>query len=578
MSDEWEDVSDQWVDVSAPQATTVDDSYSGRLSNPENWRDLASGGLRGFAAIAELPDMLLTGHSGRVSGAIGQLVQAITGDPQAMEYGKETGVGAVGSMLPLAPTALASVPAAIGYAATSAGAGIGREIGNKAGVGGLGEFIGALSPTAFGLVKALTTKGVPSMLGLNKIDPEILSTPEVQRSLQLAERMGPGEYGYLNKPAAKITNAGQGTVDAIELVNQRAKMLPENIAAQLGADAGDTAVEKALSEQFNKAVPQLIKKGVFDNVEDVGGLAQKTQDRLAEINKERMALLEDFEPKARQQMRVNRAARLDENDAMGVVSVKSPEIQSAIEELNGRVKKLSQTELAGGKAEAIQKTAQSIIGDLKRKPVTPRVAVEMQQNLNEVRRDLLREFDSLNIAKKIDGNTPGNLGSLEASIEAVSTLQRAISKALDTAVKPLGGKGKQFADLNSEYGALKSLEDMTDKFLRGTAKGRATRDPTRIVQNSGAESLLPSAFSPQREAQQWAVSKLWKALTDNPGDSLKRAQAIESRDADAVKNIQDLLYLNKSPVNLPQGGYDPTTEALVRALLGGAAPAAVESQ
>jgi hypothetical protein len=424
----------------------------------------------------------------------------------------------------------------------------------------IGGGIGAVAAPVIAAPVALTGKvatkvgqAVDYLFPKAAADSESLVLPQVQRALGFAER-----EGFLNQPLEKMSSIGKNTEQAIGIINQRAANLGDNIAAQLGAEAGDTAVEKAVAAQLKKAMPDLIESGIFQKADDMTGLAGLADEGRAAVNAQRSQLAELFDQEF---AKLNAGGKAAE-DMIGVVSSKTPEIQKAVSEIEGRVAKLSQNELSQPIAESLKNTTAGILRDINSgrinktgEPIGPSRVIEMQQNLNEVRRNLLKEFDSLTIAKKIDGNTPGNLGSIEASIEAVSKLQKALSNSLESSVETLAKRTGTaipkdiFTKLNERYGALSSLKDVSEKFLRGTAKGRAVRDPTRIVQNSGTEQVLPSVFS-QKQVAGSLLNQAIKKAGDAPTDAVSRAARIENRDSYALKNIQDLISLHASPAEM----------------------------
>lgn len=523
----------------------------------------------GAAALRSVIPEALTSAFGKTPyGNYDQELAAIRGGEKdwAKSHPYQSGLSGLTGILASAPALPSKIAETAGLIpklgqALLEGAGYGGLYGFGSGEGGTANRLeSAASGAATGAIAApaLTATasgigGLAKLIGRLKNPGEVpisnLESPEVQTALNLAERTN-----MLNQPAAETTSIGQGTKQAIELVNKQAQSLPENIAAQLGADAGDTAVEKALSQQFKKALPELMDSGIFQDVKSVPELAEKASSQIDQINLDRQQAAKYLEAAASSLNKgKNRTA-----DMVGVITSDTPEIRQAADALRKRIDKLSLNELSKPIADSIENTQNSILNDLRptsTKPITPSRAVDMQQNLNEVRRNLLREFDTLNIAKKIDGNTPGNLSSLEASIEAVSKLQNALSNALESATKQVADKTgldiapDMFSKLNDQYGAFRALEDMSDKFLRGTAKGRAVRDPTRIVQNASTEQVLPSAFTPRKFLEHGALKKLAQYL-DLPNEALRRAQNVESRDTDAISNIQDLIALNRSPVNL----------------------------
>lgn len=444
---------------------------------------------------------------------------------------------------------------------------------NRALSGGVGAAVGGtLSPLLTALIGGAGA-GVKYLQGVQDV-----AQPETQAGLKVAEGMD-----LLNKPAEDIRSSysiGGGTEDALQRVAERSQSanLPDNIAAQLGADGGDTAADKAISEQFRKAVPELVDSGIFQKVEDVPGLVDAAGSRLKDINAERAST----------------AAQLDslvapsveggfKNPGVGVINSQTPEIADAAQALTTRIAKLDKSTLTQPIKEGLSSTLDIIKNDINRGGgLKPSDAIDVMQNLNEARRSLAREFDTRTIAARADGNTP-NLGSLEASIEAVSKLQKGISNALEGSVENLSNANglnipkDYFTKLNDEYGALKSVEDLGDRFTRGTRKGLSVKDPTRVVQNTSTDSPGNVFLKPGASVLGTIKDTLSKAL-DAPNATLKYATSVDNRNAQAIQNIQGLLSLNKTPMSAPD---TPTLDKLLSALSGaqsGVVPVGVAAQ
>lgn len=162
-----------------PELSGIDLAVS-RLSNPDNWRDLASSGLRGLGNLgdfaASAADWITPGQQDipKPSGYLEQLAQAISGDPKAMRYGEGTGLGSVGEMIPgiATPASVESIPAALMAGSSAIGAGVGREVG-----GAPGEFIGSMAPTAVSLAAPMLAKALSGTA-----DEFLKSAMNVQRS------------------------------------------------------------------------------------------------------------------------------------------------------------------------------------------------------------------------------------------------------------------------------------------------------------------------------------------------------------------------------------------------------------
>ena len=544
----------------------------GNGTESQSFARMLSGGLSQWIPFG---DEIVAGGAGAIDAVSGgpgydQRLEDIRNYQAAYNKASPTGgiVESLPAMLALPSMGLVNKAKGVvqtGKALATEGGAIGALFGFAGGEDGLynrainslfGGGIGAVAAPALAAPLALTGK-LASKIGQVSdylfpkaaADANSLRLPQVQRALSFAER-----EGFLNQPVDKLSSIGNNTSQALNVINQKAGNLGDNIAAQLGADAGETAVEKAVSFQLKKAMPDLIKSGIFEKADDVAGLAGLADEGRAAVNVQRSELAELFDQEF---AKLNAGTKVAE-DMIGVVSPKTPEIQNAVLDIQSRISKLNQNELSQPIAESLKTTTSSILRDISSgrinktgEPIGPSRVIEMQQNLNEVRRNLLREFDSLVVAKKIDGNTPGNPGAIEASIEAVSKLQKALSNSLESSVETLAKRtGAEipkdiFTKLNERYGALSSLKDVSDKFLRGTAKGRAVRDPTRIVQNAGTEQVIPSVFS-QRQAAQSLFAEAVKKASDAPTDAVTRAARVENRDANALKNIKDLISLNKS--------------------------------
>lgn len=584
------------------QVETEDAAPSPALLGTDNPSPLLSAGRAATGALTRfLPfgDEISAAGSAAISSLFGnenfssaydRKVEEVRGWQDAAKEASPVASGAIDVSGALALPNIGLVSKAKGFGQTAKalateGSIIGALFGIDAGEGGIenrvtsgaqGALTGAAAGTVLGGGLVAAGKGVAGLAGLfekylpSSAGRSALQDPQIQRALQFAER-----EGYLNKPASEVTSIGKGTSQALDLVQKKAKNLGENIAAQLGANAGKSNYEKAMAEQFSEAVPELVKSGIFQkagNVEELMGLAGA---RLDEINNLRTKAAQALDT---QVLALNKADT-PIKDMIGVVSTKSPEVQDALKELNLRMTKLNFNELSAPIANGIKSTTESIVRDItpvlkdgvKEVPLLgPGRVVTMLQNLNEVRRNLLKEFDTATIAAQITGNTPQNLGAMKASIEAVSKMQNALSNSLEGAVADLLRVSDSsvspglFSKLNKEYGALKALQDMGDKFTRATAEGRAVRDPTSIVQNTGADQVISSVFSPKKAAE-GAAANILRSFKDDPTDILMRATSVENRSSNALKNIRDLISLSDRPAPLyrvPQKDLSPAIQRL----------------
>lgn len=161
------------VSIQAPssgeQTSPVEHTPGSALRNPDNWRDLASSGLRGLGntadflqAVAGYANPFTVGEQAiglkqKPSAGLERLAQAISGDPNVMKYGEETPLGAVGEMIPsVLQPGVAPARAALSGGAAMLGAGVGRKLG-----GAPGELIGSLAPTA---IEAIARRLAPVLL------------------------------------------------------------------------------------------------------------------------------------------------------------------------------------------------------------------------------------------------------------------------------------------------------------------------------------------------------------------------------------------------------------------------------
>lgn len=566
MSDEWVDVTDQWVDVSeryiapvtTPEAPAVqpDNSFSYRLRN--NLAAAANAAMpfadEGAAALRSV----LPGYQGydeELAAIRGQEKQYSAEHPYQALLSSLLGVGAT---IPAIPSKVSTAGNAIARTIQAAKEGslLGALYGYGSGEGGvinraeesgksavLGGGIGALSNALLEVPRAVTTwrQGAAQ-----------LAQPETQTALEVA-----GDLGYLNKSPDKIRRMGEGTEQALELVTQKSQNLDEAIASQLGANAGDTATEKALGKQLRDGMSTLRESGIFEQAGDVPELVQAANRRVGVINGERAQTAETLDKLAGSNVRIG---------------YKTPEVANALTDLNKRVSKLNLSGFADDIAEGIKTSVAQVKNDLmKRGGLKPSEAVDYMQTLNEVRRNLLREFDTANIAKSMEGNSK-NLGNLEASIEAISKLQKSVANALDDVAGKLSPDlpPNYFAKLNEEHGALRALEDIGEKFQRGTFKGDAVRDPERIVQNQ-QRPILSNAFGGARRVGADLWDKLTHSLLDKPNDTLLNAARNQDRNARSMRVIQGLLELDRNPISQTPAaapGWDELMKVLLQAQSG----------
>ncbi len=518
--------------------------------------DEASAGLR--AGIVNPIRAALTGSS---SPSYDEELAALRNEMK--EYRKQSPATATiaeigGSALPaiasggmsLTLPRIAGIGAASG-AAYGFGAGEGG-IEERAKGAAIGGAMGAAIPSAISRTKQLVRPAMSKIAGkaasmTNPVaDSAILQHPGAQAALRIAERQG-----FTNRPVSQITKVTPAVQDAVNTVSSQASQINNAIAAQLGADAGDTAVEKALSKDFKRAADRIVSSGILEKAGTVEELKTLTKQRLVTLGqaRERAATQLDsiFE-------RVN-SADTPRDRMIGAVSRR--DLAGPIKELQKRVGELENTKLAQPISSGIKSTMRSILSDLAPPSdgktealMSPKRILNMTKNLNEVRANLMKEFDSSNVARVVDKNSP-TYAAYQGSIEAISKLQQGLYRALENKVDELSRVSGQniprdiFTEINSEYGALRALESMSDKFLRGISKGRAMRDPTRIVQNAGSEQILPNAFTP-RSAITHGLSSLGNRIFDRPNDALRRAGAVERMSGNAMSNIHDYIQMSQS--------------------------------
>lgn len=570
----------------APKTPVTSDILAGGISQ------FMPFGAQALAGVATAADKL--GVTGQDADYSRRLEQARTAQKMYNENSPDSGVGESilgNAWLPikkLAPGAgllkrLANLEAhGAGYGALFGLAGDDGSLSDKLGSAGEGAVRG-LEYTPL-LAAPFAAAGLGAR-AVGKLSEKFLpgpaaeipaGDPQTTRALQLAQRMGPGDNGFLNKPADEIAASGKldtGGAQAIDLVNAKAQNLHDSIAAQLGSDGGQTSEDIALAKQFDKAGPELVKSGIYEKSGNVNELLANAKDRDGQINNERKVASQELDDATRnlnakwlrQESLPGSEFTQKPTSLPGTITANTPEIQTAVAELDARISKLNQTELAEPIAKGLQETKDSVLRDLqptledqknpgaapKWKLISPKQVVEKIQNLNEVRRKLQREFDSNTVASREKGNTPNS--DLGASIEAVGTLQKALQDSLGRAVNEINAKAgtkidpELFNSLNSEQSAMKSVQDLGAKFQRGTAEARSVKSPTRIQQNANATTTR-SLFTPTsaRSMAEFADSAVSKAR-GLPNDALKSAQAVESREGDALKNINDLISLNKNP-------------------------------
>jgi hypothetical protein len=446
----------------------------------------------------------------------------------------------------------------------------------------LGEYFGKKAAPESSLVQTITSLlggvaggGLASggrylgrkTFGIKTPAEEVLTRPAVSKALDVAERSD-----YLPVSREKIKTITPKVGEAISEVAAQAD--PENLAksimAQLEVGAKSNALYQKQAANFSESLPVLMKKGVFDNATSVDDMAEKVSTRLKEIGIERQTTVDKLQ---RGLIALNRGTTKTK-DITGIIMPK--DVTPAVKELRTRIAKLRTTESAEPIANAIEKQMNSILRDIAPKVdakgniriTTPTAALQMTQNLNEVRKVLLKEFNALNQAKALSGDV---ITHTQGSIEAISKLQKALYKAIENKLslpaikRNLGVDPKIFNKLNEEYGALKSFEDVLDSFGRETMKKRVPKDLSAIPTFDRSGFKYNLSLSPKGNI----VSGLSRFFNrQETPQALKMAQYARGRETAPMQNIADLISLSKTPIDTsfkPSPSY--FSPATMRALI-----------
>lgn len=597
-----------------------EDEYN-RLTSASNWGKLGAGALRGVTSLADILSMVSPAHLGSTAPSVSQDVADVIGtDRLNYGKGTPLGaVGEMIAANAIGPGGVASK--AISLPLSSLGAGIGRREGGALGelVGALSPVPIELGKALLSKLSTIAEPQTVEALSLAERKGLLApGTTESARSITpaMADRITAmnahaqalptyvaGELGahgadnQFEKVLANQFDQGAQRVIDSKLFNTPADLpqLSEAITGRLGdINEARTATVGRLEDALN-AIPQetLERSAVWKDTPNVvvsstpdsrslveiaaqnpkpnvtkrvpvwkGGIPEEWQFTNTGETWNRLPIseryaLEGGAPKKVEQLvpSAGGTTKLAGNKP-GIIDAKSPEIVEAMSDLKGRIKDLRTAPFTEPITEGLQNTMDTMRDKLA-KGVTPSEAVTMMQSLNEARRTLAKEFDTVMVAKKLGGNTP-SVGSFEGSLEAIAKIQRAISKALESSVSSISEKAgitdipaDYFTELNKEYGALKATEDLVDKFGTDVKKGIATKAPTRIVQNPGSGVAdLPQLPTPRKYLGGLLARALFGAET--PYDkAFRQMQYIDAMSPNALKNIQSLISLNAAPAEIP---------------------------
>lgn len=386
------------------------------------------------------------------------------------------------------------------------------------------------------------------------------SDPQVQAAIRVAEGKGVRPESPLDKK--------------VKFANLRSSDMASASGAELGANAGENAYEVALGDRFRSAYPEIEKSGILQSAKTPKEVSALADSQIEKVNQARAALV----------------GKLDGSALIGIENLQAP-----LDTLNKRVAILRKTTSAEPLANAIEAEVNRFSQDVGRlvdpisideravseaamdrdygprvfgprasgghaetpQPLTVRDAIDINKNLNEVRRRLVEEFNSANQAAIIKGDQPINAADVQASVEAISELQRGLAAELDSKLKT-----DAFSKMNDRQSALFTLREQADKFQRGIETGRAERPASRLVKSPGQQGDPSFAADVVNSGPKVAsLRKLLNVLSGKPAvdPGLDNLIRIEESGPRALSNIQDLSSLNRNPARLtpseaPLGG------------------------
>lgn len=381
-----------------------------------------------------------------------------------------------------------------------------------------------------------------------------LADPSVRAGINVMERknmfQGSGEV------PGNLTRISPNTAQGVAQQSLLASNIVDAVAAELGANAGTTTTEKALSYNFKRGAKSLIDTGFFDDVKDISELSGKAVSWKDQLIKEREKVLTQID-EGIQRVSGGSLSRMPE-----AARITPEDLAPHMADLQAKAKNLQLNDLNTETAEKIRSTIGSLLGDLGRGITTPRQAVAMHQGLNDFRRNLAKEFEYGNIARGQVGDTK-NVAQLEASLEAVAGFQDGLEAVLRHKLGQFKGAGIAnvdplfFTQWNEMYGALNAAEDLSKKALNDVSEGLAEKSTARMIQNLAVPGrLAPGDILNPREAARKGINQMLSPVGEVT-DAVARQGMTLNRSANALANIRDLISLNKNPARLggPPGAF-----------------------
>ena len=224
-------------------------------------------------------------------------------------------------------------------------------------------------------------------------------------------------------------------------------------------------------------------------------------------------------------------------------------------DLDARIEKLTEYGLSRGIADNIRATINGLKTDLSnRLGATPRDVLNQIEVINEVRRNILKEFSNSNVAREVTGDIKqlASASSVEASVEALSTFQDALKQVLASKLDMIGqrtgqsGLGSEFLKTTKEYGAFKSLEGITDKFLMATSRGLVS-EPRRMTGVNPNMAAGINVMNPLQATKEGLMNRFFPAKPELVNEEAARNfSSTLNRNTDMPDNIRRILSLSKS--------------------------------
>ncbi len=361
---------------------------------------------------------------------------------------------------------------------------------------------------------------------------------------------------------------------ALEQMQRYAADPRRAIAAELGAHAGENTYEKAIAREFDENVDTLIQSGVFDSPKTAEDLLVSARKKAVEAAESRAEMIKQVDAAAGSkpvgtQMYSAKSGEAIPSEPMlsgsrTGVAAGSPnhiyvnELAPYYNDFNNKIQSLSISGLSEGMAKTLRDTSLLLGRDIERlNGASPREAMALLENLNNVRRNLLNEFSKQNIAREATGDIKqlADAGAIEVSVDAISQFQKALKDILGNKVEAIAKANglpyskEQFLSLTKQYGAFKSLEDISQKFINATERGLVSepRRMTSVNPNLAAGINVANPLQAGRAAIGEGIGS-WLGNKFSPVNQAALTNLRSTLERDQVPSqIRSILSLSKAP-------------------------------